>query len=338
MTRVLVVGEPLVELLEEPTGTVRRGFGGDALNLAVYLARVSPTIDVILATAVGSDTDSDALLSLCRDEGIDDRYIRRVAGAELGRYRVTVDGSGERAFAYERSESPFRDALAGDEALPDPGSVDALCFSGIAVAVLRDAGRAHPARICGSGSGTRAGWSSTIRTIARRCGPMTPTLASGPHGSRRSPTCSSRRPRTAVTLMQVESTVEIARAFHAIGAREVVVTDGPGPCVVSYRGAVAAIDAVSPVQVIDTTAAGDAFDAGYIAARLRGETPERSAVAGHALAATVVGHRGALAPRPVGQLIRDGTSVRQSVDFDRIPAMRRSSPYSKRSSMSPDIR
>ncbi len=65
-----------------------------------------------------------------------------------------------------------------------------------------------------------------------------------------------------------------------------------------YRGAVAAIDAISTLQVIDTTAAGDAFDAGYIAARLRGETPERSAVAGHALAATVVGHRGALAPRP----------------------------------------
>ena len=107
----------------------------------MYLSRVSPTIHVILATAVGSDTDSDALLSLCRDEGIDDRYIRRVAGAELGRYRVTVDGSGERAFAYERSASPFRDALAGDEALPDPGSIDALCFSGIAVAVLRDAGR-----------------------------------------------------------------------------------------------------------------------------------------------------------------------------------------------------
>ena len=148
-------------------------------------------------------------------------------------------------------------------------------------------------------SGTRAGWSSTIRTIARRCGsddadarewtariaPIADVLIASAEDGRE--------------LMQVESTVEIARAFHAIGAREVVVTDGSGPCVVSHRGAVATIDAVSPLQVIDTTAAGDAFDAGYVAARLRGETPERSAVAGHALAATVVGHRGALAPRPV---------------------------------------
>jgi 2-dehydro-3-deoxygluconokinase len=298
VTRVLVVGEPLVELLEEPSGAVRRGFGGDALNLAVYLARVSPTIHVILATAVGSDTDSDALLSLSRDERIDDRYIRRVAGAELGRYRVTIDGSGERTFMYERSESPFRDALAGDEALPDPGSIDALCFSGIAVAVLRDArrttlfGYAEAVRKAGGmvvydPNHRPALWADDpdAREWTARIAPIADVLIASAEDGRE--------------LMQVERTVEIARAFHAIGAREVVVTDGPGPCVVSYQGAVATIDAVSPLQVIDTTAAGDAFDAGYIAARLRGETPERSAAVGHASAATVVGHRGALAPRPV---------------------------------------
>ncbi len=300
MTRVLVVGEPLVELLEEPTGTVRRGFGGDALNLAVYLARVSPTIHVILATAIGSDADSDAFLSLCRDEGIDDGYIRRVAGAELGRYRVTVDGSGERAFAYERSASPFRDALDREGPLPDPGSVDALCFSGIAVAVLHGAGRrtllGYAERVRKAGgmvvydpNHRPVLWSdeAEARGCTARIAPIADVFIASAEDGR--------------DLMQVESTAEIARAFHAIGAREVVVTDGPGPCVVSFRGAVAAIHAVSPVQVIDTTAAGDAFDAGYIAARLRGETPEESAVAGHALAATVVGHRGALAPRPAGR-------------------------------------
>ena len=219
MTHVLVVGEPLVELLEEPRGTVRRGFGGDALNLAVYLARVSPTIHVILATAVGSDTDSDALLSLCRDEGIDDRCIRRVAGAELGRYRVTVDGSGERAFAYERSASPFRDALAGDETLPDPGSVDALCFSGIAVAVLRDAGRAT---LLGYAEAVRnaggmvvydpnhrpALWAddADAREWTARIAPIADVLIASAEDGRE--------------LMQVESTVEIAgRSVRSVLAR-----------------------------------------------------------------------------------------------------------------------
>ena len=119
MTRVLVVGEPLVELLEDPPGTIRRGFGGDALNLAVSLKRESPELDVLLASAVGDGSDSEALLALCRDEGIDVSLLRRVAGAELGRYRVTVDAAGERSFTYDRSASPFRGALDADDVLPD---------------------------------------------------------------------------------------------------------------------------------------------------------------------------------------------------------------------------
>ena len=142
VTLVLVVGEPLVELLEDPPGTPRRGFGGDALNLAVSLKRESPDARRASSRAPSGDgPDSEALLVLCRDEGIDVSLLRRVAGAELGRYRVTVDAAGERSFTYDRSASPFRGALDADDILPDGSTVDVLCFSGIAMAVLHDAGR-----------------------------------------------------------------------------------------------------------------------------------------------------------------------------------------------------
>lgn len=299
MKRILVVGEPLVELLEGPAGTICRGFGGDALNLAVYLARESPEVHVGLASAVGDDRDSDALLTLCRDEGVDDSHIRRMAGTGLGRYRVTVDRSGERAFEYQRSESPFRGALDDDDALTDHAAVDVLCFSGITVAVLHDAGRRnlfgfatavrdsggivvydpnHRPALWADGADARE-W--TMR-IARNADVL---LASGEDGRR---------------LTDADTALEIAQAFRAMGAREVVVTDGSGPCVVATEGALETVDAIQSGEVTDTTAAGDAFDAGYIAARLRDETPARSAAAGHALAATVVGHRGALAPKRTG--------------------------------------
>lgn len=48
--------------------------------------------------------------------------------------------------------------------------------------------------------------------------------------------------------------------------------------------------------VIDTTAAGDSFSAGYIAARLRGDTVIASAQQAHRLASRVIQYPGAIVP------------------------------------------
>ncbi len=48
---------------------------------------------------------------------------------------------------------------------------------------------------------------------------------------------------------------------------------------------------------IDTTAAGDSFNAAYIAARLSGDGPQAAAAAAHRLAGEVIRHRGAIMPR-----------------------------------------
>ena len=50
-------------------------------------------------------------------------------------------------------------------------------------------------------------------------------------------------------------------------------------------------------KVIDTTAAGDSFNGGYLAAFLAGEGEAERLAAGHTLAARVVGAPGAILPR-----------------------------------------
>ena len=49
--------------------------------------------------------------------------------------------------------------------------------------------------------------------------------------------------------------------------------------------------------MVDTTAAGDAFSGAYLAARLAGRPPADAAALAGSVAAVVIGHPGAIAPR-----------------------------------------
>jgi 2-dehydro-3-deoxygluconokinase len=80
------------------------------------------------------------------------------------------------------------------------------------------------------------------------------------------------------------------------GAGEIVVKQIEPGCLVLGDGGPVAVP-TAPVPVVDTTAAGDSFAAGYIAARERGAGPVDAAIAGHALAGQVVLYRGAIIPR-----------------------------------------
>jgi 2-dehydro-3-deoxygluconokinase len=81
------------------------------------------------------------------------------------------------------------------------------------------------------------------------------------------------------------------------GIGEVVMTDGMGDIWTCSGGEPQAHPLMRAVQAVDTTGAGDAFNAAYMVARLRGNAIADAVQQGHELAARVVMMPGAIIPR-----------------------------------------
>ncbi|MFD2813957.1 PfkB family carbohydrate kinase [Paracoccus aerius] len=61
------------------------------------------------------------------------------------------------------------------------------------------------------------------------------------------------------------------------------------------------IDDLAPETPVDSTAAGDSFNAGYLAASLSGADCAAAIAAGHDLSRKVIRHRGALVQQAVAE-------------------------------------
>jgi 2-dehydro-3-deoxygluconokinase len=91
-----------------------------------------------------------------------------------------------------------------------------------------------------------------------------------------------------------DATVERLGAF---GIGEIVVKNGPNGALVAAAGKRELVPVPEVVVPIDTTAAGDSFNAGYLAARLSGKAPVDAAADAHRMAGQKIRHRGAIMPR-----------------------------------------
>jgi len=295
------VGECMIELSEAGQGLMRRGFGGDTLNTAVYLRRELAPAEARVAyvTGLGDDPYSDELLAGWQAEGVDTSEVARLQGRLPGLYAIRTDANGERSFAYWRSEAAARSVFAGSEGsarLERLGNYDLVYFSGISLAILPAADRDRLlVRLAALRDGGRQiAFDPNFRprlwpdldearaTMTRAAGLATIVL----------PSFADEQ-----TLFGDSEPGATLDRLHALGALEVIVKDGEAP--MHFRVDGESFEAL-PVRVadpVDTTGAGDSFNAGYLAARLRGATMPQAVDAGSRLAARVVRHRGAIIPK-----------------------------------------
>ena len=81
-SRVVAFGECMVELRRQNGPLMVQSFGGDTLNAATYLSRLSDGhFTVQYATALGdTDSFSQGMIESWQSEGIQTDFVRRLSG------------------------------------------------------------------------------------------------------------------------------------------------------------------------------------------------------------------------------------------------------------------
>lgn len=295
--RLVVFGEGMIE----ERADAALGWGGDVVNTAVYLARQGARPQ--LMTAMGADAGSEAIVAEWAAEGIGVEHVLRDPAHTAGRYRISLGESGHRSFSYDRDRSAARaffDHPRAAQSLRWAGAADVLYLTGITLSIF---GRDGREQIGALARRVRArGGEVVFDTNYRPPGWPSPATAWEAMAAL-APAITLAMPSVEdhAGLVAPATAAEVAATWLALGADEVVVKQGPDDVYVASRTETHSVPTATPARIVDTTAAGDAFNAGYIAARLvEGRGPREAATRGAALAAAVIGCPGAIAPRPVG--------------------------------------
>jgi sugar/nucleoside kinase (ribokinase family) len=277
---VIIPAQPLERGTDVP-GRVALRQGGSAASCARWLARLG--VRSTLVTAIGRDPIGRALVDSLRQDGVTVR-ASRVPAKPTGRVGVVVMVGGERSFVADRGAA---DELRPADLRADWFAADLLHLPAYSLvgSPLGDAGRRAIELARGHGA-----------LISLDLASAAPLLANGRRAARR--LVEEAAPDV------LFSTIGEAEAF--LGRRDLtgllesaplaVVKRGPGGATLLARGTVVALrfEVATPgLSATDTTGAGDAFDAGFLAVfmatpadvRHRPAALRRAALAGHRAAA-----------------------------------------------------
>ncbi len=305
-TSIIAIGECMVELARSDDGTFGLAFGGDTFNSAIYMARMGA--NVAYATALGDDPYSAKIVALAESEGIDTGTIQIVPGRMPGLYLIETN-AGERTFWYWRDRAPARELLelpSAEHTLKRFAAADWLYFSGVTLSLYSPAALErleHTIRHARA-TGTRVAIDSNYRPRGWPDRPQRPRDVFSRFWALADlalPTFDDEQALWADATPQ-----HTADRLADLGVPEICIKNGPEGALLRDDGGTRHVPCPARVDPIDTTAAGDAFNAAYLANRIAGLPPDAAALAGHRLAAIVIAHRGAIAPRSATSNVASG--------------------------------
>lgn len=305
MVDILAVGEVMLELSQvagDNKDLRALGFAGDTYNTAVYLARLGVSTGYM--TRLGDDQYSQRILDVMAAEAIDTSQVARVPGRVPGLYMIANTASGERTFSYWRGQSPAREMFSEESDInafvERVSGCKYVYFSGITLGIISDEAKERMFKalaIYRSNGGTVAFDSNYRPQLWRDLAHVQWAMSE----SLKVSDVAMLTDEDEMRLWGDEHEAPILSRCAAAGVTEVLIKRGPKSVLVALgQPANGAYPeqfevAITPIEtVVDTTAAGDSFNAGYLATRVTGGDVTKAVQRGAKCAGIVIQHRGAI--------------------------------------------
>lgn len=301
MKRIAIIGECMIEFNGALFGTMHQTYGGDSLNTAVYMARTAgQSVNIDYVSALGCDAISNGMLQRWQQEGINTDHVLRDETRQPGLYLIQLDEQGERTFLYWRNQSAARYLVRHPNFTQVENhlqTVDMVYVSGISLAILPVEDRQKLVTLLGqlTNSGVEVAFDSNYRPAlwknadeARACYLQVLSFTD----------LALVTDDDEETLWGDTSSQVTLDRLQSAGVKKVVLKMGSKGCLYTdFSSNTPELIATTPVKtVIDTTSAGDSFNAGFLSGYLTNRTPREAARQGHQLASTVIQHKGAIIP------------------------------------------
>jgi 2-dehydro-3-deoxygluconokinase len=312
MVHIAAIGEVMVELAPFPISSAEikdsantseimtLSFAGDTYNTSVYMSRLGLHTDYV--TNLGEDPYSQQIMQRMTSEKIGTSMIQTLAGRSPGLYIIRNTPDGEREFFYWRKEAPARELFATSEASEHLFHKLKLCdcvyLSGITLAIIGEQSRKHLIAVLER--------LRTLGVIIAFDSNYRPRLWRDKQEAQQAMLTIMQHTDIALLTLDDElllwgdDTIEGCKARYAnCTLRELILKRGAEDAVLITANSQIHVPVPPVANVIDTTGAGDTFNAGYLAARLQNASLEDAAKQGIRCAGIIIRYRGAIIDKSV---------------------------------------
>ena len=297
--KAIFIGECMVELSAVENGLLQKSFAGDVFNSAVYMKRIiQDRCDVSVLTAIGKDKISCEMEAFFKHHGLETSTVLKSSGGTVGLYLISTDYEGERSFSYWRENSLARrlmTILEKEKIKICDYQADLIFFTGISLAILDKesrekllmqlkTARENGAQLAFDPNYRHQLWENKQEAVdwIEEAYQISDFIF---------PSLDEEN-----SLFSTQSVEDCLHRFTQYEGAEIILKAGDKGMYVKSGQEIIHLQFTPADKVVDTTAAGDAFDGTYLAMRLNNENIKESATKAASVAAKVVTYPGAIVP------------------------------------------